>query len=508
MMSKLSKNIIYNLFGQGLLLILGFVAVKYVFSRLGEDALGIIYFTLMMNSILCAVLEMGICSTTTREVAAYFKDDPEHIHNLIRTASLLYWGTYVLLAASIYLAAPVLVERWINLKTLDAATATYVLRIMGIAAALTLPQRFYASLFRGLQRMEFNNVIDVAIMGLQQFGMILILVLGGDLFYVVYWFAVCFGFSILMYLFASAHFFSWRILIPGYSSAVIKRTFWFSLNMMSISILAMIHTQADKVIVSKLLPLGIFGYYGVAYGAVSRGTLVTGAISQAAFPSLSVQFKTGDRVGFMSQYRKLQDLFCFATVPMFGAIPFAAVPLFTYLFNAEAARMLLLPTTFLCVGYYMSATVNAPYFVSLAMGKSEITARSTFYALFVVLPVTIALVYFFGLTGAGLSWVFYHMFYYAYGVPRICSECLEITVSGWYRHVLKIHVLVGLTYGFAWAFLGFLGANSIHALVLAYLGATVMFMLGAYWLMGEELKTALWRLLQTLRIRSAEVSPK
>ncbi len=503
-MSKLSKNIIYNLLGQGLLLILGFVAVKYVFKQLGEDALGIIYFTLTMNAALCAVLEMGICSTTVREVSSHFQDEPAYIRDLIRTASLFYWVAYVLLVMIIYFVAPVLVEKWINLKTMDAITATRALQILGIASLVTLPQRFYASIIRGLERMEFINVIDVATAGLQQFGIIAILGLGGSLFHVVYWFAVCFGFSILTYLFASAHFFSWRTLMPGYSSAVIRRNLWFSLNMMSISILAMIHTQADKAIVSKLLPLGIFGYYGVAYGTVSRGTLVTGAISQAAFPSLSVQFKAGDRVGFMSQYRKLQDLLCFATVPIFAAIPFAAVPLFTYLFNAEAARMLLLPTTFLCIGYYMSATVNAPYFVSLAMGKSEITARSTFYALFVVLPVTIALVYFFGLTGAGLSWVFYHMFYYAYGVPRICSECLEITVSGWYRHVLKIHVLVGLTYGFALAFLGFLGANSIHALALAYLSATVMFMLGAYWLMNEELKAVLWRLSQALRMRIVE----
>ena len=70
-MSRLSKNIVYNFFGQGLLLLLGFVAVKYVFKQLGEDALGIIYFTLTMNSVLCTVLELGISTTTVREVSAH-----------------------------------------------------------------------------------------------------------------------------------------------------------------------------------------------------------------------------------------------------------------------------------------------------------------------------------------------------------------------------------------------------------------------------------------------------
>src|SRR4030042_4854505 len=132
-MSRLSKNIIYNLFGQGLLLILGFVAVKYVFKQLGEEALGIIYFTLAANAILCAVLEMGICSTTVREVSAHFDDEPDYIHNLIRTASLFYWLAYVLLAVVIYFGSPILVDKWINLKTMDVATATQVLRILGIS---------------------------------------------------------------------------------------------------------------------------------------------------------------------------------------------------------------------------------------------------------------------------------------------------------------------------------------------------------------------------------------
>ena len=507
-MSRLSKNIIYNLLGQGLLLVLGFVAVKYVFKRLGEDALGIIYFTLTMNAVLCAVLEMGICSTTVREVSVHFNDEPGYIRDLIRTGSLLYWSTYVLLGMAIYYGAPVLVDKWVNLKSMDTATATRALRILGIALVVTLPQRFYASLFRGLQRMEFNNTIDAATMGLQQFGTIAILTLGGGLFQVVYWYAVCFGLSILVYFSVSARFFSWQALIPGYSSGVIRRNLRFSLNMMSISILSMIHAQADKVILSKLLPISTLGYYGFVYGLIARMHLFSDAIAQAVFPSFSALFKAGDRSGLMMQYRKLQDFVCLATVPLFAAILFAAVPLFTYVFNREVARMLLLPITFLCVGSYMHGPLYVPYVFSLAAGKPEISAKSNFLALFTVLPVTGILIYFFGLVGAGFSWVFYHLFTYAYAVPRICSECLEIPTIEWYAQIGKILAVAGLTYGIAWAMLRFLGAHSILALALAYLGASVVFTFEAYWLASEELRAALWKLLQTLRRMRVRGLPK
>lgn len=503
-MSRLSKNIIYNLFGQGLLLVLGFVAVRYIFKQLGEDALGIIYFTLIMNAVLSAVFEMGICFTTVREVSGYFESEPEYIQALVRTFSFFYWGVYVLLGLAIYFLSPILVEKWINLETMDSPTAVYVLRILGIASLLALPKSFYVSLFRGLQRMEFNNFIDVFTSGFQQLGTIVILVFRGNLFHVVHWFAGCYVLSILIYLVFSTRFFSLKALIPGYFSGVVKRNLGFLSMMASISIFAAIHMQADKVIVSKLLPIGLLGYYGFAYTSASKGGLVTSAISQAAFPSFSAQFKTGDWSGLIAQYWKMQDILCFGIVPVFAAIPFVLLPLFSYIFNADIAKLLLLPTTLLCVGFFMNGTLNIPYVFSLAVGKPEITARMNFYALFVVLPVTALLIYLFGLTGAGLSWIFYHIFAYFYGVPRMCRECMKTPVWQWYLHVLKIFTLVALTYGVAWIILGAIGNHSIFSLAIAYVGTSIVFLAGSYFMIGDELKKTILHYVHTLKLKIVE----
>jgi len=498
-MSRLSKNVIYNLFGQGLLLVLSFISVKYIFKQLGEDALGIIYFTLTINAVLCAVLEMGICSTTVREVSAHFNDEPGYIRNFIRTASLFYWVAYILLAVIIYFVAPILVDKWINLKTIDAVTATQVLQILGISALFALPRSLYASLFRGLQRMEFNNLIDVASTALQQFGIIVILIIGGGLVSVAYWIAVSFGIGVLCYLLAARRFFPWQAFMLYYYSAVVRRNLGFSSRMMFISITSAVQTQADKVTISKLMPIGLVGYYGFAYGAVSKGTLLTGAISQAAFPSFSALFRAGDRKGLMTQYQKLQDLLCFAIVPIFAAIPFAVLPLFSYILNADTARLLLLPTTLLCVGFYMNGTLNIPYVFSLAVGKPGITARQHFYDLFVTLPATVILIYYLNIVGAGASLVFFYVFHYVYGLPRICSECLIIPVWKWYLHVIRIFVLIGLTYGVGWIILRFLGSYSIPYLASTYIGASIVFLIGAYFMIGDELRESLLQHFQSLR---------
>ena len=493
-MSRLTRNILYNLFGQGLLLCLSFVAVKFIFKQLGQDALGIIYFTFTLNALLTALLALGINETTVREVAAFHEEDPAYIRRLLQTASFFYWSLYLLAAAVLYASAHWLVTKWINLDTLNPSTATMVLRLLGTATLLALPRSFCASILRGIQRMEFINLIDVGASALQQFGAIVVLFLGGGLIQVTLWMAACYLFGLAFYLIVCARFFGGRAFIPRLSTSVIDRNAAFTFKLAGITVFSIIHTQSDKAIVSKLLPLGVFGYYGMAYSAVARGMLVTSSISQAVFPSFSALYKQGDHDGLRRQYDKVQDLLCYAIVPLFAAIPFAARPLFTFVLNAQAARMLLWPVTFLCVGFCMNGTLAIPYVFSLAVGKPEFAARSNYYALFTVLPVTALLVYKFGIAGAGFSWIFYHLFTYAYLVPRLCSECLEMPVWRWFLNVFKVFGLAALTYGGAWAIIALVRPFSVLLLALGFAFASVAFAAVAYRLMGEELRSTLRRL--------------
>lgn len=275
--------------------------------------------------------------------------------------------------------------------------------------------------------------------------------------------------------------------------------------MTAISLSTIVHMQGDRIIVSKLLPLVLFGPYAFAYSAISKVTLLTSAVAQAAFPSFSSLFRTEERGGLLLQYKKLHDLLCFGTVPLFAVIPFMALPVFGYVFTPPIASMLLLPVSFLALGFYMNGTLNIPYVFLLAVGKPEISAKANILALFIVLPVTVGLIYFFGLNGAGFSWVFYHLFAYSYAVPRTCTECLGISVRGWYFHILKIFILASMTYGVAWLFVVFSGGYTLQTLALAYVVASLIFMIIAYRMIDGGLRQTLLRFLLVLKIRRMEV---
>ena len=493
------RNILYNLLGQGVVLVLSFVAVRFIFRRLGADAYGLISFNLLLTTLVSAAAELGISSTTVREVSSFSVTEPAYIRDLIRTASLLYWTLWATLAITIYLSAPLLVTHWVNLTTLTPAEAVGPLRVLSIAALTALPRTLYTSLFRGRQRMEFNNGIDVGTSVVQQAGVVAILAAHGSFQSVAFWIAASMLIGVAAYIVIAGRLFGWAPLVPGFSPEVVKRNLGFSAHMMSISVLAMVQTQTDKLLVSRLLPISQLGLYSFLYTLGARASFVSAAVSQAALPSLSGLHRSGDESGLTSQYRKLQDLVCFGTLPVFAAIPFFALPLLGYLFNDQIAQSLLLPTAFLSLGFYMNATITMPYTTSLAVGRPRIAVQLNLVALLVVTPVTAALVYLFGIPGAAFSWIFYHLFAYAYAVPRWCSQCLHQSSRTWYVHVCRAFALGALAYGLPWLLAALLDYRTIVPLAVLFLAASIAYSAAAYRLLAPPSQEAVRHRLVSVR---------
>ena len=283
---------------------------------------------------------------------------------------------------------------------------------------------------------------------------------------------------------------SWTVIPPGLATSAFRRNAVYSGQMMSNSVLAMVHSQSDKLLLSKLMPIGALGTYGFVATLVAGVARVTASIMQAAFPAFSHLHAQLDHAGLIRQYRKVQALTVAMTPPMFAALVFAGMPVLTYVFDAGVARSLMAPLVLLSIGSYMNATLSTPYTLSVAVGRPQIAVRQNLLALVIVLPVAVVLVYRFGLVGAAASWVVYHLFAYAYGLPRICRECLRQPVRGSYAHVLRAFGLIAATYGVAFV----LAARSNTIILIgAYLLATLAYLAASYALAPREIREAVRR---------------
>lgn len=446
----LQKNIIFNMIGQVTVSVLGFLSFKYIYSLLGDDALGLIYFSLMLSTALTSALDMGLSRTIIREVSAHHGCSPHYVKKLTQTFSLFYSLAYGLMAFFFVLFLPTIVDSWIKLSIMNKELASKVLYIIGVTSLLMIPKAFFSSICIGMQRMDINNSIEIFITALQQLGMVLLLIEGSDVIVVAYWLASTNIFRIILYAVIVSRLLSIKHLLPRFSAEVLTRVKVYTTKMMWISLLLVVHKQLDKVLISKFLPIGILGVYSFTYTSISKTTLITGSVAQAVFPVFSELEAKKEHKKLINNYFTLQNLIVFGTVPIFALATFFTIPLFTFLLDAQKAKMLQLPILLLVISFYLNATLRILSTYVSATGRPEYIIKSNVLALFCVTPLTVLLIGKLGILGATISWIAYYIIGALYLVPLVYRREFDRSPFVWLKPILTVILGVCLTYIPAW----------------------------------------------------------
>ena len=471
-MSLVARNAAWNFAGQLALLLIGFIATRFVFRDLGGDAVGVLYFAFTLGAVLSGVLELGIGTTVVREVAARHADR-EYVQRLLGTAAFLHWGGYVASVLLIWGSAPLIAQRWLNLSSLDEYTVARSLQVLGLGVVTALPRALYASVCRGLQRSEVPNMIEVSTALAQQLGIIVIVRRGGSLPLVSFWYSGCFAAALVAYAGYVGHWFGSRALVPIFASDIVRAQRRYAGSVFAISALSMLNTQTDKLAISRLLPLGALGLYNVTYGFAARSLMIPGAISQALLPSLAALAERREWGVLSDQFLRMQRFIIVATAPLVAVMIFATPWILSLVFDTRTAAELELVSALLGCGFYLNGCLTMPHVLALASGHPEIVARGNLLAALVTLPITVMLTNAAGLAGAAFGWVLYHVLMYTYVVPRVCRRVDDGLLSRWLTDWSRFAVPALLLYGSSIALTLHL-RPSVSARVLLFVAAMLL----------------------------------
>lgn len=489
-MHTVARNTLYNLFGQGLALVVTALAVRYTYRELGQDIVGIIYLATTLAAFAVTFLDIGMSSVTIREVSSWSSTRPGYVVDVARTAGLIYWSLFVALGITFWLTAPLVINRWIHPSSLDVAGATLLLRTAGIGLLSVLPRSLYLSLLRGFERMDLSNALDLGSNLLLQVGIAAILLTKASVAPLALWFVIWAAAAVMAHGLLTTRVLPYQALVPGFVRQVVDQNIKFSSAASLISIFAAINTYLDKLVLSRYAPLGQFGYYGFIYAMLARALLPAAALFNAIFPAFSRMYRQGEQQQLARDAGKLQELLVVLILPVFAAFPFFADPLLRFIFDAEAARILRTPVLLLSVGFYMNATLNIPYAVSLAAGRADIGARMNALAFVVIAPATVALVRVYGLTGGALAWATYHLLAYAYAIPKIW-RLIDTPPRSFYGQLGRTVAFALGTYGPALAGLRLLSSGSLLVGFAAYAAATIAFLSGSFLLLRPDTRSTL-----------------
>ncbi|MCG3769513.1 MAG: hypothetical protein JW384_00640 [Nitrosomonadaceae bacterium] len=486
---NVKRSIVFGLAAQGLLLLLSFMATRSIFRELGPEILGVISFSVTLTFLFIAVSDMGMSVFITREVAAHRYSDWQYVQELVGSAITLSWMGFLVSSVVAVALAPVLIDRWLQIEVVDRPSTQLALQMISVAQLFAIFRAVYGSVLAGYDRMDLWNVANLLAVVVQQAGLILVLSAGGRLWDVAAWFCVSAVLGLLPFLYLVYRLSGRSLLLPRWRGHELLRNLRFASHLFVNSLSGFLATQAERWVISRFLSVSMLGYYSFAQGLVSKGNIVPSTIASAVFPSLASSVVTLTDSALNAHYRKLQDFTCYVCFPVSAAVAMLGIVVLGQVFNGEVAELVWRPLLLLSIGQCLMGLLSIPYWLAIALKRPDISTQTNLWAFALVIPVTVVLIYQYGLIGAAASSLVYAGWQLLYFVPRFCAQCLRLPASLWYQQAGVFFVIGLAAYGLPWLLLWAMGRGlDSYGLVTAYLLGTVMFILSGWSVIGGELK--------------------
>lgn len=424
-----------NFAGVGWSFLIKIACIPLYLRFLGIEAYGLIGFYVMLQAIL-QILDFGLSPTINREMARY-SVQPEkaaEARDLVRTLEAGYWLVGMAAGAALLVASPWVAAHWIKTSTIPVHDVQLTVMLMGVLAVFQWPVSFYQGGLMGLGRQVLNNGLSISLSTLSNGGAVLILWRVSPTIQAFFLWLVAMS-AVQVVLLMN---FLWKSLPPAarapqFDFGLVRNIWRFAAGMSGITAFSLVLGQADKVILSKLLSLKMFGYYTLA-GMFGAGlSMIVGSVSNTIFPRFSALVAAGDEEALKHLYHRCTQLMAVLILPSAAVLAlFSSEILQLWTRNAEIARIAGPIASVLVVGTAINGLMYLPYMLQLAYGWTSIGLKITIFLTVVVVPAIWLMATHYGPMGAAFVWLGLQAINMLIGVPLTHRRLLRREMTRWF----------------------------------------------------------------------------
>ena len=431
----LKKNLIANYLGQGWTALMGLSFVPLYIKYLGIESYGLIGLFALLQAWL-SLLDMGMTPTLGREMARFTggTHSAQSIRDLLRSIELITFGIAVLIAGGIALGANWIATHWLQAEALPGEVVAQAFTVMGVVTALRFTETIYRSSIVGLQRQVLFNAVNSAMATLRGIGAVAILAWVSPTIQAFFLWQGLISIATLIILAATTYASLPCAERGGRFSLDALRGVWrFAGGMIGITFLALLLTQVDKILLSKLLTLSEYGYYTLAAVVAGALYMLISPITQAWYPRLCELHARDDPRALAETYHQGAQLVSViagsaAIVMILFAETFLRLWTQDHDLTARTAPLLSL----LMLGNLLNGLMWIPYQTQLAHGWTSLAVRINIVAVFIIVPAILWATPRYGAEGAAWVWVALNTGYLLLGIHFMYRRILTREKWRWY----------------------------------------------------------------------------
>ena len=421
---SLRKNILANYASQLYVTAVGIVIVPLYIRYMGAEAYGLVGFFAMLQAWF-NLLDMGLTPTMARESARYNggASSPADYRRLARALEGVFlavalFGGILLLASVDFLAA-----RWLNATRLPVADIAVCLRLMAAIVALRWMCGLYRGIVTGAERLVWLSGFNSAV-ATGRFVLVLPVLMFVNGSPVVF-----FGFQLVVALFeiGGLAWMAYRLLPPipvgqriRWEWVPLRSVLKFSVAIAFTSSVWVMVTQTDKLILSKILPLGDYGYFTVAVLVASGIMILSGPVSSALLPRMARLQAEAQQDRLIAVYRQATQLVAVVAIPVALILMlFARQVLWAWTGDAVLVEKAAPVLRLYAFGYGFLALGAFPYYLQYAKGSLRLHLIGSALFVLLLIPSVIWTATFHGMTGAGWAWLIANSMYFFFWTPLV-----------------------------------------------------------------------------------------
>jgi O-antigen/teichoic acid export membrane protein len=475
---SLKLNIAANYVSQLYVSLIGILLIPVYLSVMGHEAYGLVALFAVLQSWL-QLLDFGLTATMSREAARYLggAHNAATFRQLLRSMEGAFCTVALLIAVTLVAASPGVASHWLNVRALPSGVVVTSLSLIACTLALRSVSGLYRGVVVGLERQVWLSAFNIAIVSLRFAGVIpfLYFVDPGPVVFFTFQLAVSAFELVALIMFCYR-----RVALPAgarlsWSWAPLRPVLAFSATLAFTSVVWVLVTQTDKLLLSKLLPLDQYGLFSAAVLLASGISLLGVPVAQALLPRLCRLSQQGDDAALVQTYRRATQ----ATTAVAGTAAliagvFAEQILWVWTgdrgFAADYARVFGL----YAVGNGFLALAAFPYYLQYAKGDLKLHCWGNIVFVCLLVPAIVLATMRFGVLGAGAVWAGTNLLFFLLWTPLVHRRFFPRLHGVWLvqdvLRVLMLPVLLGLVLlmtqhlemnRFAWAVLIALAALAV-----------------------------------------------
>lgn len=433
--TSLKANVIANFIGSGWSALIGLIFIPLYLKYIGAEGYGLIGIFASVQTVIF-LLDSGLSTTLNKELAKLnvLPNTQLQICNLVKTLGNIYWIMSIIAGLIALCLSPLIARYWVTPENLSIETITWAFALLSISIVFQFSTGFYSGGLLGLQRQVLLNVLRIVFATIRSFGALLVLI------YFSKSVLAFFGWNLIVAIFQafSFKFILWHYLPksnsnPKFDVQELKKIWRFAIGMLGINFTAILLTQTDKIILSKILTLEQFGYYTIACTLGLLISQIITPITQSYFPKFSALISLNRIEELKNLYHHGSQMISILVLPVtFIMIFYSKELIFIWTSDMVTVENTWLITAVYAFGTGLNGLINIPYTLTLSYGWTKLGLYQNIVYLIIMIPLTIFYAFKFGALGGALSWVTINTLYILITPSLIHNRLLKGELANWY----------------------------------------------------------------------------